>query len=170
MQSITDLEKIGTLTFDEALAQVAGIAHAKMPATMHARLAMGIALVHDKKVWAEDDGHSFSVQSSQDATKWWAVNGTCVCPDAQYRAPEAWCKHRLGAAIYRRVSELMHEPAPTPEPDTPPMPTIPARFIEKVHGKDFVLYAGLLHMAREAGLQRGCDRSAALICHLSVAL
>jgi hypothetical protein len=39
------------------------------------------------------------------------------------------------------------------DPDTrPARRTIPARYIQKLQGKDFVRYAGLLHMAQAEGL------------------
>ena len=73
------------------------------------------------------------------------------------QAPDGWCKHRLSAAIARRVQGLRptqtgeelavrHQVAP------PRGGTIPRAFFTTIHGKEFVQFAGLLAMAHAQGL------------------
>jgi len=55
----------------------------------------------------------------------------------------------------RKVQELLGKEAPQEAPQAPePVQGIDPRWIQMIHGKPFVVYAGLLHMAREAGLAR----------------
>jgi hypothetical protein len=83
------------LSFADAVEQVSAIAQAKLPSTLHARLQMATALVNQGAVWTED-GKGFVVRSSSNPALWHAVNGHCSCEDASFRAPEGYCKHRLG--------------------------------------------------------------------------
>ena len=77
--------------------------------------------------------------------------------------------HRLAGAIAKRASVLVQtrlETLSAPwQPGTPTAPegegsetlgraTIPPQYIQLIHGKPFVRYAGLLAMAHERGLQK----------------
>ena len=163
------------LTFAQALAQAELLALQKLPAVLHERISCGVALVREGKVLQEDD-HHWTVESTSTPGKVYAINGTCTCEDAHFRAPEGLCKHRLGAYLARKSLELVHAappaspveeeastPARTPWDDWPPEETlapmppgsqgIPRQFLRQVHGKDFVEYPGLLAMAHAQGLQ-----------------
>src|SRR5205807_6757779 len=92
---------------------------------------------------------------------------TCACPE-NAQIPRGWCMHRLAGAIAKRASALVQArleilSAPLqPEPLTAPegegsealsRATIPPQYVQLIHGKPFVRYAGLLAMAHERGLQ-----------------
>jgi hypothetical protein len=147
-----------TLTFDAALTEVSAIAHAKLPEALHGRLEMATALVRADAVWLEEDGHTVQVRSTEDPTRWYPVNGVCPCPDAAHRAPDGWCKHKLGAALRKRTVERLDEEeerydvvALSPEPVAP---TIPAEGLTMIQGKPFVRFEALLQMAHAQGLLR----------------
>jgi len=145
-----------TLTFDAALTEVSAIAHAKLPEALHGRLEMATALVHAEAVWLEEDGYTVQVRSTEDPTKWYPVNGVCLCPDAVYRAPDGWCKHKLGAALRKRTVERLEEEEERYEVTTlapePLAPTIPAEGLTMIQGKPFVKFAALLHLAHQSGM------------------
>ena len=110
------------------LHQVAAHAAAKLPATLHERLGTARALVEQGAVVLDEAGR-YSVRSEEDPPRLWPVNGVCICPDATYRAPEGWCKHRLAAALHKRVHTLLPPVEASPEPPlapTPPLPEAPA--------------------------------------------
>lgn len=138
-----------------AVKRVSALANAKLPDALHGRLERATALVLDGAVCLEEDGHTCQVHSSTDHT-WYAVNGHCVCEDAQRNAPDGYCKHRLAKALYRRASELMHTPLKADlDPEgvcPPPVQGIPAQYLVHIQGKLFVLYSGLLQMAHARGL------------------
>lgn len=83
---------------------------------------------------------------------------SCTCLDAERKAPQGICKHRLAWAIYRaaygQAQELMlqRETLPAPEVSDTPV-SIPPQFVARLHGRDFVTFPGLLAMAHSAGLQ-----------------
>lgn len=64
------------------------------------------ALVGVRAVTLLGDGTA-SVASQTDPAKAYQVNGHCECKDAQYQAPEGWCKHRLATALVTRVRQAL---------------------------------------------------------------
>jgi uncharacterized Zn finger protein len=41
-------------------------------------------------------------------SKYQATANHCDCPDAEYRAPEGWCKHRIAAQMEEDWQEADH--------------------------------------------------------------
>lgn len=144
----------------DAVTRMGEMAHAKLtlkdaPAEMHGYLSRGMALVLDGKVWFEEDGETCQVES-RDEGRWYSVNGQCDC-QAFARAPEHLCKHRAARGIYLRTAEMLaHGTFLAPEEQQgeaiPKGLQIPPQFIQQVHGKNYIRYAGLLHLAHERGL------------------
>ena len=141
--------------FRTAVTTVAARARAAMPAS-HTRIDKAEALVLAGDVELLEGGTARVASQCQGATQYRVVNGTCDCKDFP-RAPDGWCKHRLSAAIARRVQELQptqpgkelvvrHQGAPARGV------TIPREFLTTIHGKEFVQFAGLLAMAHAQGL------------------
>ena len=115
-------------TVADLLRHVAAQAALKLPATLHERLGTALALVEQAAVVLDDAGR-YSVRSEEDPTRLWPVNGVCTCPDATCRAPEGWCKHRLAAALHKRVQALLppvEETSCRSAPAAPPLPEAPA--------------------------------------------
>jgi hypothetical protein len=100
-----------TLTFAQALLQAEAMARSTLPPELHERLSCAVALVQEGKVLQADDGQSWHVTSATTPNKTYAVNGTCPCEDAFYRAPSGLCKHRIGVYLARRALQLMAVPA-----------------------------------------------------------
>ena len=76
------------------------------------------------------DGTAQVASQSNGTTAYHVVDGTCECKDFA-KAPHSFCKHRLGAAIARRVQELTKAKLDTPstsqaEPTSQPPPAPPA--------------------------------------------
>lgn len=107
-------------TWRDAVAVVTLRAKDRMGAAYHARLDKAQELVLDHKVAPYADGKGATVMSETDADKAYDVNGACECPDAQTKAPDGWCKHRLAVAIYRRAvehgQEVLQQRLPDPAP------------------------------------------------------
>jgi hypothetical protein len=107
------------LTFTQALEQAEALAQQALPQVCHERIACGMALVKNGHVLQRDDG-TWEVQSATTEGKVYAVNGSCPCEDAHFRAPKGLCKHRLSVQLFRRAVSLMqpqHAPeAPQEEP------------------------------------------------------
>ena len=101
-------------TFAQAVQHVAALAQAKLPPTLHDRLARALALVEAGEVWLEDDGVHGAVRGA-DGTAWYHVNASCSCEDAQFRAFQHLCTHRLGVGLLRRASDLMHQGGSVPD-------------------------------------------------------
>jgi hypothetical protein len=106
-------------TFRALVAEVAARAKEKLPASINGRLeaAVKIVLAHD--VTRLDDGR-IEVGSCSDPMKVYTLEGdTCTCEDWQHgRAPGGWCKHRISAAIDRRVREVLAHQAQAAEAPT----------------------------------------------------
>lgn len=114
--STYDLET-GTTTYDLtqmsaglrwqcAVSQATEAARRRFPHSLD-RIERAYSLVHAASVVLHPATKSATVTSS-DGTRTYHVNGTCACPDAP-RAPEAYCKHRLAAAILRKAVGLVEE-------------------------------------------------------------
>jgi len=154
MAIMTEVPEKTTLTFSQALERIEVEARQALPPAAHERLSAAVGLVKNGAVFQTDAGH-WEVQSTSEPGTLYTVNGTCACPDSQYR--HAHCKHMSAWKLYQHVAkQLDPPPAPAPEP-APEVPTEPVqgidpRYITHLHGKPFVRYAGLLAMAHERGL------------------
>jgi hypothetical protein len=162
--------QVHTLLFPDAVRQVSETAHAKLPEELHGRLERATALVSEHGVFFDEDGHTCHVRAS-DGQHWYPVNGHCVCGDAS-RAPEGLCKHRIAKGLYQRAAALMQEPQPRPDAivdDIPAHRSIPQEYLTMVYGKPFIKYAGLLTMARAAGLVKLEARFISVTAELALA-
>jgi hypothetical protein len=88
----------------EAVAEVAEKAKAALP-QCNGRVEKAVAIVLNGDVELLPDGKAKVASQSNGTTKYFVVNGVCECPDAK-KAPDAWCKHRLSAAIAKRAHTL----------------------------------------------------------------
>lgn len=82
---------------------------------------------------------------------------SCTCLDAERKAPEGMCKHRLAWMIYRGAygfarELIMQRHAIEASAVSESTVQIPSQFIVDIRGKQFVQFGGLLAMAHEAGL------------------
>jgi hypothetical protein len=156
MTTLPEVLAAGTLTFDDALQQVAAQALAKLPEPLHERLAKAVCLVEQSAVRVDEDG-TYTVRSRSNPAHRWHVNGSCGCEDATYQAPNGLCSHRLAVALHKRAMALLpppHEERTVPAASSPETPHgIDPRHISTIQGKPFVKYSGLLAMAHERGLQ-----------------
>jgi hypothetical protein len=96
----------------------------------------------------------FEVESETEADKWYQVfaNGTvrkCTCKG--YLSTKH-CKHLTAVQQSLQQTEGAMEEDEGRETAQLPSGSI-AKWIKKIHGKDFIQYAGLLAMAHEQGLQ-----------------
>jgi hypothetical protein len=106
------------------------------------------------------NGQHAHVGSETDAETIYAVTREgCNCMDAESKAPQGMCKHRIAWQIYRCAYGAIKgsvipqtNPTPASEPADAAL-RIPAQFITHLHGKEFVQFGGLLAMAHEQGLQ-----------------
>lgn len=139
-------------SFADAVDIVATRAKAALPEA-EGRIQRAVALVMDGRVHLSEDGKSATVDSGNTPGKVYSVNGSCTCKDAEF-APQGICKHKIAFGILKRATAIMLENATMEEVLEPPTPqNIPTQHIVTIHGKAFVLYAGLLQMAHERGLQ-----------------
>lgn len=160
----------------ETVTAVALCARTKLPESANARLARAVDIVMRGGVRPSvlvQGGCHVASQSQPDGYE--VAGDTCTCPDAAYRQDAQPCKHVLAAWLYRRVEQrlLRQEPESTPLPsdtgcqmpiDTDGTPchatgstcthhsTFDPQWIVDLHGKKFVLYAGLLALAHQHGL------------------
>jgi hypothetical protein len=115
-------------TFRALVAEVATRAKARLPEAVNGRIESAVKLVLLHDVVPQEDG-SILAGSSTDPLQTYRLVGTaCECQDFQHgRAPEGWCKHRIAAAIAKRVAELLPADAavgtlPAPHPASQPCP------------------------------------------------
>src|SRR6266849_5930115 len=88
----------------DAVAEIADKAKTKLPeCSGRVDSAVKIALAGDVALQADGTAHVAS--QSNGNTAYQVVNGHCDCQDFA-KAPHNLCKHRLSAAIVRRVHEL----------------------------------------------------------------
>jgi|SRR6516225_799725 hypothetical protein len=85
----------------EAVAAIAEKAKTKLP-ECNGRVDKAVALVLAGDVELLPDGTAKVASQSNGSTQYMVCNGTCECKDFA-KAPHGFCKHRLGAAIARRV-------------------------------------------------------------------
>jgi hypothetical protein len=161
--------------YRETVASVASRAKAAMPEALHGRIDAGQKLVLAGDVELLPDGRAQVASQSNGATSYYVVNGECSCKDFP-KALDGWCKHRLGAAIHKRVRQALaiadvqraapqdnappqDDAQPTPTPVEPPAGELThdmqllTPYITLIHGKKFVQYAGLLALAHARGLR-----------------
>jgi hypothetical protein len=155
--------------YRETVASVASRAKAAMPEALHGRIDAGQKLVLAGDVELLPDGRAQVASQSNGATSYYVVNGECSCKDFP-KALDGWCKHRLGAAIHKRVRQALaiaDVQLAAPQDDQPePAPVEPlvdgelthdmqllAPYVVTIHGRPFVQYAGLLQLAHARGLR-----------------
>jgi hypothetical protein len=159
-------EPLAQLLFHEAVVEVAERAKSVLP-ECHERIEQAVQLLHAGEVQWLHDG-SVHVQGPEQEDTAYGMQDTCPCPE-NAQTPRGWCMHRLAGAIAKRASALVQtrlevlsaplplDPSSIPEGDDGEAlgrATIPAQYIQIIHGKPFVRYAGLLAMAHERGLQK----------------
>ena len=155
MNSLTEIEAVGTLTFHQALTQAEAQARSTLAPELHERLSAAVALVKDGRVFQTSTG-DWQVDSTSQEGLIYRVNGSCSCQDHHYnKPPQGLCKHRIGMFLAQRVLTLMRQPpapvvpegmevwpdndpeleertepgAPPVVPETPPVPAKPRRTI-----------------------------------------
>ncbi len=130
-------------------------------------MAKAVAIVLSGNIEFQDGRAVVGSQSDSDLEHVVESAGGCTCKDSDRPEIEGWCKHKIAAAIMKRATALANDKiaahvdgqqnAPDDAPRAEPHhhaveTTIPTQFITKIHGKDFVQYAGLLALAHEQGL------------------
>jgi hypothetical protein len=155
---------LAQLLFHEAVAEVGERAKGVLP-ECHVRIEQAVQLLRAGEVQWRPDG-SVRVQGPEQEDAVYGMQDTCPCPESA-QTPRGWCVHRLAGAIAKRASALVQarlETLSAPLQSEPPIApeegnealsrvTIPPQYIQLIHGKPFVRYAGLLAMAHESGLQ-----------------
>jgi len=99
----------------------------------------------------------YEVESESDADTWHQVfaNGTeikCTCKAYQTSKKPKTCKHIGAVRKFLQDTEGGREPEEATDMIVAPPPTL-AKWVKKIHGRDFVQYEGLLAMVHEHGLQ-----------------
>ena len=159
-------DSLAQLLFREAVVEVGERAKGVLP-ECHDRIEQAVQLLLAGEVQWLPDG-SVQVQGPEQEDAVYGMQDTCPCPE-NAQTPRGWCVHRLAGAIAKRASALVQTRLETlsaplqPGPPTAPegedgealgRATIPPQYIQLIHGKPFVRYAGLLAMAHERGLQK----------------
>jgi hypothetical protein len=168
-QSLEDrlnADSLAQLLFSTAVVEVGERAKGVLP-ECHDRIAQAVQLLLAGEVQWQPDG-SMQVQGPEQENAIYGMQDTCPCPE-NARTPRGWCVHRLAGAIAKRASALVQTRLETLSAPLPPEPsrtpegedgealtraTIPPQYIQLIHGKPFVRYAGLLAMAHERGLHK----------------
>ena len=159
-------DSLSQLLFGAAVVEVGERAKGVLP-ECHDRIEQAVQLLLAGEVQWQPDG-SVQVQGPEQEDAVYGMQDTCPCPE-NAQSPRGWCMHRLAGAIAKRASALVQTrletlSAPLP-PESPGAPagedgealsraTIPPQYIQLIHGKPFVRYAGLLAMAHERGLHK----------------
>lgn len=78
---------------------LAAIRAAAVPA-LASRCDKAVALVCTGKVHIVDATHA-TVDSYREPGVHYTVNSTCSCQDAQHKAPEGWCSHKIAVDLLR---------------------------------------------------------------------
>ena len=157
-----------------AVRKVSELAHAKLPEAMHGRIERATALAITHGVFFEEDGVTCQVRGSKVGV-WHRLTPHCDCEDS-LRAPEGLCKHVLGKKIACRAATLLQHILP-PLVQTPGQPgaeasascSIDPQFVIQLHGKSFVLYAGLLAAAHRQKLVELTARFVSVTSEMAVA-
>src|ERR1700730_11138536 len=101
----THAEHAARAAWRAAVAEVALKAHAKLP-ECNGRVNAAVKMVLAGDVELLEGGTAKVASQSHGETVYHVVNGACDCRDYA-KAPHAFCKHRLGAAIARRAQDLV---------------------------------------------------------------
>jgi len=98
--------------------------------------------------------HLFEVESETAPEKWYQVfaNGTVIKCTCKGYLSHKTCKHLGAVQQYLQQTEGAIEEEEVRETTQSPSGSI-AKWIKKIHGRDFIQYAGLLALAHEQGLQ-----------------
>jgi len=158
------LDSTSQRLFREALVEVAERAKSVLP-ECHDRIEQAVQLLLASEVqWRPDGTVQVRDRAQEDGVP--GLQETCACPESA-EAPRGWCVHRLASAIARRTTPLVkarlaalaapvqpEPPASGLEDEARERMTIPPQYIQFIHGKPFVRYAGLLAMAHDLGLQK----------------
>jgi hypothetical protein len=116
---IAELSPQRTLTLQQALDMAEVLARNYFQGDTYAqRLSCAVALVKHGQVLETDTPHTWSVASTTRPGTEHRVDGTCDCEDAQYRAPNGYCKHVIAVLLARKVLKLMQTPVPDLEAST----------------------------------------------------
>jgi hypothetical protein len=132
--SSPDFSNPARAAWREAVAEIADKARAKLP-ECNGRVDSAVKIVLAGDVELLPDGTAKIASQSNGTTAYHIVNGQCDCKDFA-KAPHNFCKHRLSAAIARRVQELttakldapangQAEPPSQPTPAQQDAPTAP---------------------------------------------
>jgi hypothetical protein len=97
---------------DTLIRQLAAVRAAAQP-LLASRCDKAVALVLTGKVHLADATHAL-VDAYRDPGVQYTVNSVCACQDAQHKAPEGWCAHRL-AVDFVRACPPETAPAACPE-------------------------------------------------------
>jgi hypothetical protein len=142
----------------DAVAMYTQRAHDYYGPDLAGRIDKARRIVLDGRV--KPNGNYAHVGSETDAETIYAVTRDgCDCIDAESKAPQRMCKHRIAWQIYRCAYGALYRPVPTQTESAPVSEPedaalrIPAQFITYLHSKAFVQFGGLLAMAHEHGLQ-----------------
>jgi hypothetical protein len=159
-------DSLAQLLFGAAVVEVGERAKGVLP-ECHDRIEQAVQLLLAGEVQWQADG-SVQVQGPEQEDTIYGMQDTCPCPE-NAQSPRGWCMHRLAGAIAKRASalvqtrlETLSAPLPPEPPGTPAgedgealsRATVPPQYIQLIHGKPFVRYAGLLAMAHERGLHK----------------
>lgn len=94
------------LTLFQAVERLEVELRQQLDPSQHERLSCAVALVRAGAVLEESPGH-WTVTSSTDPQRRYAVDRECSCEDALHRAPEGRCKHRLAKGLMVRALRLL---------------------------------------------------------------
>ena len=89
----------------EAVADIAEKAKATLPDCV-GRVDRAVAIVLNHDVELLEDGKTKVASQSNGQVVYHVVNGECSCKDYP-KAPSNWCKHRIAAGLYKRVTALV---------------------------------------------------------------
>jgi hypothetical protein len=97
--------------------------------------------------------HLFAVESETEPEKWYQVfaNGTVIKCTCKGYLSHKHCKHLTAVQQHLQQTEGAIEAEELSETSPSPNGSI-AKWIKKIHGKDFIQYEGLLALAHEQGL------------------
>jgi hypothetical protein len=173
-------ESAARQTYRAALEAVTAKAKGNLPES-HGRLKSAVTILLAGDLVRQPDG-SARVSSQTSSKVYDTTLAVCACPDAE-RAPGGHCKHKLALMLDTRARQYAtaqldgETPVDDPEgvPQTPETPApddtgnIPREFVTTLHGRDFVLYGGLLHMAHARGLVKLTARFISVTADLALA-
>lgn len=136
--------------FLAAVQDVAARARLALPLD-NGRIDRAVEIVLSGGVELFPDGHAVVASQSKPLTAY-AVNGSCACVDASQAPHGGLCKHKIAVCIVRRVRQILAAEAAEAQETPAPTATIDPRWLVILHGKQFILYSGLLAMAHARGL------------------